>query len=821
MPCKLNKAIGAVKDHTSISLAKVVNTNSASLEVAVLKATTHDQSTIHDRYVQEILKTVSSNQLFARIAARSIAKRLGKTKSWVVALKCLMLVLRIVQDGDPFFPKEVLHAMNQKAKTLNLPTFRDDTNSSPCDYTVFVESFESYLEERLDCFLTGKLQRRVTSKEKQVMNPRSRGVSQQIQSVQHMKPPMLLDRISSWQRLLDNVIATKPTGAAKRNQLVLVALYAVVEESFDLYRDISNGLGFVLDGFFHMQHQSCVSTIEYCVKASIQFEDLSIFYESCKGMAVGKTSDYPNVHGISEELLQTLKEFVKHQASFPLKSPSLKSPQLLRIVSTAAKDLSIPEEPDSSARVSRASSMTLEDLIKQHQEEDESVAAMRASFSIGNFSELSRKQFDEQEIDFISFDEWPNVENNNNNNIALAQKCTETYSYSANALKGALPPSQNLSNDQSFFDDWTKQGSKTGVTGVSFSNSLFQEDHRNDQLASQNGAHSGLFSNGWFQEDQLASQNGATDVSFPSNWLQGDHANDQQASANGVSFPNSWLQDDNRINRQASENGPNGVSFPNSWLQEDNRIDQQASQNGAMGNSYINDWLQQQLQHDQASNNEADGHSCFDDWLKEDKNLDHNSHQQLVTFDYNVCFDDWLQGNQITKPAQQTQNSAPNWSNNNGANENWEIVLVETTVRTSQPSQRLVNGIEPNHLFDQKHIVPQRQYNPFLEDETDMSVSIAATTGDNVADFSDGFSMVPVFQATPTFFAQSFNEITAAPTFQAVPRSGPQNLNGTTTAAFGDSEADNPFSPWPSVKSSNNLSVDQQNILLQQQFWLQ
>ncbi|KAK8711847.1 hypothetical protein V6N13_147107 [Hibiscus sabdariffa] len=869
MPSKLKKAIGAVKDRTSISLAKVVNTNSTTVEVAILKATTHDHSRIDESHVQDILQTVSSNRLFARIAARSIAKRLGKTKSWVVALKCLMLVLRIVQDGDPYFPKEVHHAMNRKTKILNLPTLRDDI---PCNFTAFAKSFASYIEERLDCFLAGKLQRRFTSADRQLSHPRSRRVIQQ--SVRHMKPPMLLDRISYWQRLLHKAIATEPKGSAKTNHLVLVSLDAVVRESFDLYRDISNGLGIMLDGFFHLQHQSCVSTIEYCVAAREQFGHLSRFYESCKSLELGRTSDYPSVHGISEELLETLKEFVKDQASFPSngKSPSSQSPQLLRLVSTAAKDLSVSEgEPEAVSRASSGSA-TLEDLMKQEEGEEESVAAIRTAFSIANFSELSTKQFDEQDnqvaetgsnhslpidqgrnvnIDFISFDEEPNEENNNKA-LVVAQQNSEASSYSANAEKGfwelaliEAPASQNLANDQSFFDNHTNEASQNGASGVSFSNSWFQEDHRNDQLPSQTGPKDGLFSNSWFP-DQLASQNEAsTGVSFSNSWLQGDQANDRQASENapiGVSFPNSWLQEDHRNDQQASQNGATGVSFSNSWLQgdpandqqtsrngdygvsfpnrwlQDHRNEQQASQNGATGVSFPNSWLQGDHANDgQASQNGANVNWCFDDWLKEDKTLDHAS-QQLVVFNGESCFDKWHQGNEIIEPAKLNHNSAPNWSNN-GGNENWELVLVEAT---TQPSQHLFNGIESsmaNNLFDQRPIVSQRQYNPFLEDEADISAAIATTANDNVAGFPDGFSMGPIFQATPTFFTQSSTDI-PAPTFQPMTKSVPQNPNGTKTAASEDGDSDNPFTPWPTMNASNNRSVDQQNILLQQHLWL-
>ncbi|KAL6135188.1 hypothetical protein ACLB2K_067416 [Fragaria x ananassa] len=325
MPSKLKKAIGAVKDQTSISLAKVSNAStSANLEVTILKATSHDVVPIDDKYVHEILTLISSSKSNAASCAKAIAKRIGKTRNWIVALKSLMLVLCIFQDGDPFFPIEVLHAMKRGAKILNLSNFKDESTSCPWDYTSFVRNFALYLDERLDCFLTGKLQRRFTYQRDHdciiINNNRSRRRGNE-PVVRDMKPAMLLDRIQFWQKLLDRAIATIPSGAAKTNRLILISLYAIVQETYDLYRDISDGLALLLDSFFHLQYQSCLSAFHACVKASKQFEELSSFYETCKALGVGRTSEYPSVQKISEELIETLQEFVKDQASFPGRSP--------------------------------------------------------------------------------------------------------------------------------------------------------------------------------------------------------------------------------------------------------------------------------------------------------------------------------------------------------------------------------------------------------------------------------------------------------------------------------------------------------------------
>ncbi|KAL3652631.1 hypothetical protein CASFOL_002312 [Castilleja foliolosa] len=284
MPSKLKKAIGAVKDQTSISLAKVSSNSSSNLEVIVLKATSHDAVPIEDKYLHEIIQLVSSNKIHAAACARAIGKRIGRTRNWVVALKSQMLVLHIFQDGDPYFPREVLHAMKKGAKILNLSSFRDDSNSSPWDFTSYIRSFALYLDERLECFLTGNCNGALRPNDELVPD---------------MKPAMLLDKLLSWQRLLDRAIAMRPTGEAKTNHLVHISLYAVVQESFDLYRDISDGLALVLDSFFHLQYRNCVTAFQICV---------------------GRSSEYPSVQAISEELIETLQEYLKDQSSFPSKS---------------------------------------------------------------------------------------------------------------------------------------------------------------------------------------------------------------------------------------------------------------------------------------------------------------------------------------------------------------------------------------------------------------------------------------------------------------------------------------------------------------------
>ncbi|KAK8611648.1 hypothetical protein V6N13_131694 [Hibiscus sabdariffa] len=502
MPSKFQRAIGAVKDQTCISFAMIVNTNSSNIDVAVLKATTRDPEPADECYVNEILQTISSNKLNAAICANAIAKRIGKTKNWVVALKSLMLVLRIFQDGDPSFPQEVLRARNRGAKILNLTTFEDYSHSSPYDYTAFVRAFAFYLDQRLDCFISEKLERTLSNKDKP---RRCRRVNQQ--PVREMKPPMLLDRILYWQRLLDRAIATRPTGAAKNNRLVQVSLYAILWESFDLYRDISDGLGLLLDSFFHLQHQSCINVFEYCVKATKQFEELSSFYDYCKELGIGKTSEYPRVQQISEELMETLQEFLKDQASFPShNSCCLPFPP-------PADD---PEETDDEPTSPFLSAGHYSEAVEEqcHEQDD-----MYDVHETGSNHSLPVHHQSRMTKDFASFDAWLTSENKSQEPLSSAM---------ANSTNGG----------DSLFDN------------------CFQQDHKQEQAFENEANGVSLFSN-WLEEDQSkeASQNGVKAHSFVDDCLQENqqHEQDHLNVAQAHSFVNghtlsvdNWLWEDKK-----------------------------------------------------------------------------------------------------------------------------------------------------------------------------------------------------------------------------------------------------------------------------------
>ncbi|URE40000.1 ENTH [Musa troglodytarum] len=135
-----------------------------------------------------------------------------------------------------------------------------------------------------------------------------------------MKPERILGRMHQLHQLLDRFLACRPTGNAKHSRMILIALYPIVRESFQLYADICEILAILLDRFFDMDYPDCVKSFEAYASAAKQIDELCSFYAWCKDTGVARSSEYPEVQRITDKLLETLEEFMRDRAKRP-KSP--------------------------------------------------------------------------------------------------------------------------------------------------------------------------------------------------------------------------------------------------------------------------------------------------------------------------------------------------------------------------------------------------------------------------------------------------------------------------------------------------------------------
>ncbi|CAF2113866.1 unnamed protein product [Brassica oleracea] len=362
MAPSIRKAIGAVKDQTSIGIAKVSSNTAPDLEVAIVKATSHDDDPASEKHIRQILNLTSLSRGYVLPCVASVSRRLGKTRDWIVALKALTLVHRLLVEGVPLFQEEILlHSTRRRrgvtTRMLNMSHFRDEAHSSSWDHSAFVRTYACYLDQMLELALFERKSgskrllessAKITTSEllttyiyegrDDFRSPPQRsydyenGVSRRTRSygdvtemrrrdekkvatpLPEMPPERIFGKMGHLQRLLDRFLNLRPTGLAKNSRMVLIVLYPIVRESFRLYADICEVLAVLLDKFFDMEYTDCVKAFDAYASAAKQIDELIAFYDWCKETGVGRSSEYPEVQRITSKLLETLEEFVRDRA---------------------------------------------------------------------------------------------------------------------------------------------------------------------------------------------------------------------------------------------------------------------------------------------------------------------------------------------------------------------------------------------------------------------------------------------------------------------------------------------------------------------------
>lgn len=81
----LRKALGALKDTTTVSLAKV-NSDYKDLDIAIVKATNHVERPAKEKHIRIIFAATSAARPRADVAycIHALARRLAKTHNWAV-----------------------------------------------------------------------------------------------------------------------------------------------------------------------------------------------------------------------------------------------------------------------------------------------------------------------------------------------------------------------------------------------------------------------------------------------------------------------------------------------------------------------------------------------------------------------------------------------------------------------------------------------------------------------------------------------------------------------------------------------------------------
>jgi hypothetical protein len=280
------RASGYLKDQNSIwiaSLTRKTSLRNPDIERALIRATSHDHTHVDYRNSQKIFAWLRLSSAYINPLLFAISVRMERTRSWIVALKGLMLM-----HGVFCCQLSAIHKIGRLP--FDLSNFRD-SHLNPRQnwgYNTFIRSYYAFLDRKSILIFT---------------HPNDRG-----KSSYSMKRDIA--GLQKMQGLLDLLLQIKPQAEEMVDGLLLEAMDCIIVEIFDVYSKICNGIARVLMKIHSAGKVEAEMALKVLSKAKMQSEELSVYFEFCKDMGVIHASDCPKVEQISEADIREIEQIL-------------------------------------------------------------------------------------------------------------------------------------------------------------------------------------------------------------------------------------------------------------------------------------------------------------------------------------------------------------------------------------------------------------------------------------------------------------------------------------------------------------------------------
>ncbi|KAG9457114.1 hypothetical protein H6P81_001622 [Aristolochia fimbriata] len=324
----LRQAVGSFKDRAAIGKAMVCSGHGggggggggalSEMEIAVVRATAHEECPTEEKYVHEILFLVSNSPGSTPFLARRISRRLRRTRDPVVALKTLLLVHRLVRGGDRNFELQLLNARLSGDLSFALPPPRrrrrrgEDDDDDDDEFEVFVGGYVGFLEERMGWVINqaGKLEPSLV-----VPPDQGRLRGELVDYYDDKLADTIFFRLPKCQTFLDRIMDCFPLrriSSPSPHSLVQAALCNILREGFQVYASFCEGVTTLVDSFFHLNKSARASALAIFRRASLQTHRLFDFFEDCKRTINNTTASnlhFPSVRLITPDCVTALEEY--------------------------------------------------------------------------------------------------------------------------------------------------------------------------------------------------------------------------------------------------------------------------------------------------------------------------------------------------------------------------------------------------------------------------------------------------------------------------------------------------------------------------------
>ncbi|KAK9097374.1 hypothetical protein Sjap_022871 [Stephania japonica] len=157
---RLRQLVGSIKDKASLSKAAILMMNTSSLQVAIIRASSHRPSSPpHHRHISAVLSYGLGSRATASLCIHALMGRLHSTRDPSVALKCLITLHHIIKRGS-FILQDQLCLLCPKNNVagknyLNLSNFKDSSTSQSWALSFWVRWYARVLESIVFVYTSG------------------------------------------------------------------------------------------------------------------------------------------------------------------------------------------------------------------------------------------------------------------------------------------------------------------------------------------------------------------------------------------------------------------------------------------------------------------------------------------------------------------------------------------------------------------------------------------------------------------------------------------------------------------------------------------
>ncbi|KAI5066663.1 hypothetical protein GOP47_0019287 [Adiantum capillus-veneris] len=145
---KLQEFMGLMKDQVSLGRAMAKAGQFSQIDLAVLRATGHEEHIVEEETVKAVLEVGGGSRMRVSHCIRFIMDRLNKTHSWIVALKCLLLIHKCLHEGGFMFQDQLsIHPSTGGHNYLNLSKFRDTSSAFTWATSAWVRWYARFIEQ--------------------------------------------------------------------------------------------------------------------------------------------------------------------------------------------------------------------------------------------------------------------------------------------------------------------------------------------------------------------------------------------------------------------------------------------------------------------------------------------------------------------------------------------------------------------------------------------------------------------------------------------------------------------------------------------------